>query len=238
MLKDPRVSISVSTVSSQPVSVWGAVNKPGVYQLTGPKTLIEVLSLAGGLRADAGSMLRITRESAYGDLNLPGKRIDLTQKYEVADVDLDDLMRAKIPTGNVMVEAHDVVTVPKADLIYVVGKVRRPGGFPIQAHEKLGLLQGLALAEGLDANAAPKHARILRWAGDGKDRVEIPVNIAKLLEGKGADLSLQANDVLFIPADTVKSVGMRAAEVALQLGTGPRDLSTLMKPLRRNPWLN
>ena len=219
-MKEPRVSVVMVGVSSQPVSVFGAVSKPGVYQLAGPKTLVEVLSMAGGLRPDAGSMLTITRDSAFGELNIPGKRVDMTKKYETADIDLDDLVRAKIPTGNIMIEAHDIISVPKADLVYVVGRVRRPGGFPILSHEKLSLLQGLALAEGLDAGASPKNARILRPADDGQKRVEIPVNISALLKGNTADVSLRANDVLFVPSNTMKTVGMRAAEVGLQLGTG------------------
>jgi len=219
-LKQPQVTVGVISLHSQPVSVLGAVNKPGVYQLEGHKDLVEALALAGGLRGDAGSTLRVTRQVAAGPLGIQSTRKHLSGKFEVAEVDLDNLLKAKNPELNVRVLPHDVLTVMKADLVYVIGDVRKPGGFTLAAHERLSLLQSLAMAEGLEKTAAPKRARILRTLGDAGERKEIPVDVAGIMSGKSSDVFLQANDVLFVPNNTARSIGMRTAEVALQLGTG------------------
>lgn len=219
-VKKPQVVVSVVSLHSQPISVLGAVNKPGIYQLEDYKDLVEVLSLAGGLRNDAGSTLRITRQTSIGPLPLTGVRNDLGGKFEVAEVDLDNLLKAKNPELNVRVLPHDVLTVSKADLVYVIGDVRKPGGYTLAAHERLSLLQSLAMAEGLERTAAPKRARILRETPDQGERKEIPVDLAGIMSGKRSDVYLQANDVLFVPNNAARSIGMRTAEVALQLGTG------------------
>ncbi len=219
-LKTPHVTVNIVSLHSQPISVLGAVNRPGVYQLEGGKDVAEALSLAGGLRPDAGSTLRITRQATAGALPIAGARTDLTGKFQVAEVDLDDLMKAKRPELNIMIRPRDILTVNKADLVYVIGDVRKPGGFTVAAHERLSLLQSLAMAEGLERTAAPKRARILRTEPDRTERKEIPVDIAGIMSGKRTDVYLQPNDVLFVPNNAARSVGMRTAEVALQLGTG------------------
>ena len=90
-VRNPKVSVHVIEYHSSPVSVLGEVNTPGVYQLSGPKHLLELISMAGGLRADAGSTVQITREVAAGPLDLPTARLDVTGKYRSVEVDLTSL---------------------------------------------------------------------------------------------------------------------------------------------------
>jgi polysaccharide export outer membrane protein len=220
IMNDPEVTVAVADFRSHPVSVLGAVKNPGVHQITGRKTLFEVLSLAGGLSPEAGYKIKITRSASAGSLPLPGAVTDAAGQFSVGELNVRDVMDAKNPTENIDVIPNDVITVPKADLIYVTGSVRRSGGFPLGEKEQISVLQALSLAEGLDRLAAPKSARILRQPSPGAERTEIPVNLNRILEGRANDVALRANDILFIPNNVAKSASLRALEAAIQTGTG------------------
>jgi polysaccharide export outer membrane protein len=129
-------------------------------------------------------------------------------------------MEAKNPGQNIVVLSNDVITVPKADMVYVVGAVHRSGGFPLLEKEQISVLQAVSLAEGLDKVASGKTARILRQSSPGAERTEVMVNVEKILAGRAQDVALQANDILFIPNSLAKSTGVRVLEAALQAGTG------------------
>lgn len=220
VLQHPTVTVFISEFRSQPVSILGAVRTPGVHQIRGSKTLFEVLSLAGGLSADAGSTIKITRRTAAGPLPLPGATADSSGQYVVAQVDVKSVMEARNPTENIQVLPDDVVSVPKADMVYVIGAVRRSGGFVLSEKEKISVLQALSLAEGLDRLAAPKDAKIMRTIASSENRQEIPVNLKEILAGKAGDISLRANDILFVPTSGAKTVLGRTLEAAIQMGTG------------------
>jgi len=219
-IQEPQVAVSVTQYRSQPVSVIGAVKQPGVHQLEGRKTLIEMLSLAGGLAPDAGYTVTITRRLEYGRIPLAGARDDETGRFSIAEVELNSIMEARNPQGNIEIRPYDVISVPRADLVYVIGQVKRSGGFALKEKEQLTVLQALALAEGLDRVSAPQAAKILRQPAEGGQRVEIAVNVKKILEGKAPDVPLQAQDILFIPASAAKAATLRAVEAAIQIGTG------------------
>ncbi len=219
-ITDPHVTVTLTESQSRPVSVLGAVNSPGVHQIVGPKHLLEAISLAGGLRPDAGTTARLTRQTQYGEIPLPNARVDLSGKFSVADIDLDSLMRGKNPEQNILIAPQDVIAITKADLVYVIGQVKKAGGFPIQAHERISILTAVALAEGMEPNAAPKNARILRETTDGPERKDIPVNLSRIMQGQAPDVPLVPNDIVVIPNNTARSVAMRSTEVAIALGTG------------------
>jgi polysaccharide export outer membrane protein len=219
-MKDPEVSISVADFRNHPVSVLGAVKNPGVYQVTGRKTLFEVLSLAGGLNPEASNQIKITRLASEGQLPLPNAVADPSGAFYIGELNVRNVMEGKSADENIDVRQNDVVTVPKAELIYVVGSVRRSGGFPLNEREHISVLQAVSLAEGLDKVAGAKHARILRQSAPGAERSEIPVNVEQILDGRAKDVSLQANDILFIPNSVAKSASLRAVEAIIQTGTG------------------
>jgi polysaccharide biosynthesis/export protein len=219
-VKDPEVLIAISDYQSQPVAVLGSVNSPGVSQLHGNKSLFEVLSTAGGLRTDAGDSIQITRRIEWGRIPLPGARDDVSGKFSVASVKVKGILQATDPAENIILKPGDVVSVPKADLVYCVGAVKRPGGFPLGQSESLSTLQVLSLAEGLDKNAAPDKARILRAVAGKTTRDEIPVNLKRLTAGQIIDLPLKSDDILFIPNSLAKSASSRTLEAIIQAATG------------------
>jgi len=220
IMQNPEVSVSVAEYRSHPVSVLGAVRNPGVYQVSGKKTLFEVLSLAGGLNPDAGNQVKITRLASAGRLPLPHVMTDSSGKFDIGELNVRNVVEGKSPAENIEVLPNDVISVPKAELVYVVGAVHRAGGFPLQEKSQISVLQAVSLAEGLDRVAGAKNARILRESTAGAERTELHVNVEQILAGRAQDVSLQANDILFIPVSAVKSVTIRAMEAAVQAGTG------------------
>ena len=220
-INSPQITLNLSENQNQTVSVLGSVNTPGIHPLPGPRRLLDVLSLAGGVKPDAGSRIILTRQMKWGSLPVTGAKVDPTGGFSTVSLSLDDLLNAAAPAENIYIRPGDVVSIPKADLIYVVGDVKKAGGFPLSSHPTISIIQALSLAEGLDHDASPKRARIIRPVpgGDGKPK-DIPVDLASILAGKGPDVPLLPNDVLFIPNSAVKSGSRRAAEAVLQAATG------------------
>jgi polysaccharide export outer membrane protein len=219
-VKHPQATIDVKELRSQPASVLGAVNQPGIHQVSGHKTLLEMISLAGGVRTDAGYSIRITRQVEWGCLPLPGSTMDASGRFSVAQVNLQDIMEAKVPEENIQILPHDVITVPKAELIYVTGAVKKSGGFILGEKQNMSVIQALSMAEGLGTTPDTKHAKILRVNPGSDHRTEIPVDLKTILQGKAQDVPLQGNDILFVPDSTGKKVALRAMEAAISTGTG------------------
>lgn len=219
-MHDPQVSLDIVEYGSQPVSVIGAVNSPGVVQLRGRKTLLEALSLAGGLRSDAGHAVKITRPIESGRLALADAEIDPSGKFSVAQVNLKDLMAATNPTENIVIQPRDVISVPTEEMIYVMGAVQKPGAFVLNDRATVSVLQALSMAEGLGPASMPKEAKILRLAGGQVERQEIAVDLKQVISGKKSDISLQANDILFVPTSGSKKVLGRVGEAVAQTVTG------------------
>jgi polysaccharide biosynthesis/export protein len=201
----PLISIEVVDYSSQPVSVLGAVTNSGIYQLRGNnRTVADVLAMAAGLQPQAGYSVRVTR-----------KRDGQTTSYN-----LRDILQGGSQHDAAKVEAYDVITVPRAELVYVVGDVRKPGGFTMGEKENASVLQALSLAEGPLGTASLGNCMVLRNEPGQTDRKKIKVDVKRILAGKAADPGLQADDILVIPSSTAKKVGIRTAEAALQTVSG------------------
>ncbi len=215
----PDVSVSVAEFRSQPVSVIGAVKNPGVQQVQGQKTLVEMLSLAGGLDSTtAGSTLNITRRLEWGPIPLPTAANDPTNQFSVAQVSVKSLLDAKNPEENILVKPYDVISIPKGETVYVIGEVIKPGSFILNNSEQVTVLQALSMASGADRMAQPQHARILRRVPGASSRTEIAVDLSKILDGKSPDVRMQAEDILFVPNSIPKRAAIRALEAAIQMG--------------------
>jgi polysaccharide export outer membrane protein len=246
-LKDPHVSIFVKEITSHSVSVLGAVKRPGVLQIRGPKRLVEILSMAEGLADDAGDSVLVIHQGIYDggaqglsstssageepQASTPSSGIELKQSGETGagqitatgraeEINVRTLLDANDLRSNVFVFPGDEVRVARAGIVYVVGEVRRPGGFPLKSNGNISVLQALALAEGLTRTSAKKQARIIRTDSVTGERQEIPINLSKVLSGRAADPTLQPRDILFVPNSATRSALYRGAESALSVGTG------------------
>jgi polysaccharide export outer membrane protein len=217
--KDPQVTVQVNDFRSQPVSVAGNVNNPGVVQLRGNRNLMEVVGQAGGLRADAGDSVLITRNLSEGSIPVAGAFTDPTGKYSVAHINIREIMSGKSPQTNILIKPHDVVNVPRARLVYVLGNVGRPGGYVLTDNESMSITQAIALAGGWAPNAKLGSSRILRADG-GAEREQIPADIKKIMENKAPDLQLRPDDILYVPNSISKVISARGLEAAIGIGTG------------------
>ena len=178
ILVNPIVKVTVVEYHSRPVSVMGAVRKPTVFQAMGAVTLLEALAHAEGLAEDAGTEILVTRERT------------------VAHIAVSKLIKDADPAANLALHGGEEIRVPPAGKIFVVGNVLKPGAFPVRDGNH-SVLRMVALSEGLQPYAA-KVAYVYRRDETGA-RKEIPIELAKILERKAADVPLEVDDVLYIP---------------------------------------
>jgi polysaccharide export outer membrane protein len=220
-VRNPHVLAGLVDVRSQPVYVMGEVNNPGMQVLQGTKTLFDVLAMAGGLKPDAGDVVRITRRNGEGPLNLPGSAQDPASATFTAEVDLREVTELRKPDVNIAVRPHDSIFIPRAKVVYVIGNVRKAGGFTLSHKRSMTALEALSNAEGLSQNAAAKSARIVRrGATTDAPRQDIPINLKALLAGKTKDVELLPNDVLYVPDNGARRTSGRVLETALSTISG------------------
>jgi polysaccharide biosynthesis/export protein len=244
-MKDPHVGVFVQELQSQGVSVVGAVKMPGIFQIRGTKTVIEVLSMAQGLTDDAGDTVLILHSASYAESphspspdvarggigSAPPRRLMLVKSDspqsqarekngEIETINLKKLLESSDSALNVPVRPGDVVKVPRAGIVYVLGEVQKPGGFVLQNNENISVLQALALAEGPTHTSAISRARIIRMDTSTGKRIEIPMNLGKIFSGKAPDTLLQPKDIVFVPNSAAKNVFYKGSQAALQTAAG------------------
>lgn len=220
---DPDIAVSITAFHDEPVSILGAVGTPGVHSIHGQTTLLDVLSASGGVRGDAGGLVKVSRDSSlYGAIPYPTAH-PVGAKTSLVELDLKSLMNGSNAAENITIQPHDVVSVPPAELVYVIGNVKKAGGIPLGGKPDLTVLQAISLAEGLDKAAAANKTRILRRESDtapNTARLDIPVDLAAMLKGKAPDVLLRPNDILYVPSSTSKIVTQRTIEAAIAVTTG------------------
>jgi len=135
-------------------------------------------------------------------------------------VNLNDLMETGDTKNNIVLQAGDVVTVPHAGIVYVLGAVTRPGGFVLaNDRAQMSTLKVLALAGGFNRTAKTDRAVIIRRDSQGQQH-EVAVDLKKVLNRKAEDLQLQPSDILYVPDSGAKQAILRAAEFGVALGSG------------------
>ena len=185
-LKRPQVIVTVKEYRSKGVSVLGAVQKPGAYQLVGGRTtLLEVLSMAEGVNLDEGSKSLIL------------VRTDERGETRSMTIDVDRLLKEGDTSLNMILQPNDAIYVAKAETIALYGEVQRPGTYPLESRE-MAVLEALSKAGGLTKFAAPNRSRIIRVV-DGKEK-SIQVRVGDIIKGEQTrDVMLQPGDILVVP---------------------------------------
>lgn len=222
LLQNPQVTVFVKQFHARPVSIVGAVERPGMYQITGPRSLIEMLSMAGGLSTQGtvspGKTVYITRPEGFANLKMvPG-----IQKVgpDKVGINIKDLLYTQAKGLNIQIQPHDIIAVSKADIIYVAGNgVRKPGGFVLRDRNSITVIQALAMAEGLAPNAARHNARIIHTQANGS-HIDIPINLEKVIKNKAPDPSLAANDILYVPSSRSKAAMKKTTQAIIQTLSG------------------
>lgn len=198
-VRNPHVTIFLDESTTQGVSILGDVAKPGIYPVLGERKLYDLISTAGGFTATAGRTVSIIRHGQ----NEP---IKVTLARNLAD----DLQ------GNIEILPGDTINVPRAPVIYVVGDVGRPSGLLVD-NGTLTVLQAIALAGGTNHTAKLNSVRIVRKSAAGMTETLVPLK--KMLEAKAPDVTLQADDILFVPISGARVLAGRSFEAAMSLAT-------------------
>ncbi len=203
-LQDPHVSIFIKEYHNQRISMMGAVTKPGVYDVTGEKTVLDLLSLAGGIRDDAGKMLFLIRPpSMDGDGSKKGKEPE-AESAKTFTAELEELLIKGDLSLNFTLEHGDVINIPPAGKVFVGGLVQRPGGFTMD--KAMTLSQAIAVAGGMSTKADGTETRIFRYSGRGDQKEVLTFNAYAIEKGQTSDPYLQENDVIFVPRSGTKTV--------------------------------
>jgi polysaccharide export outer membrane protein len=225
IVSHPRVTVTLKEPRVHSITIAGAVKQPQIYSTSGTTTLVDALSQAGGLADDASTTATVTRgELALRALKQSGACDAAGGQPQCApsfSVDLKQLMEAGDPALNVQMYPGDRVDVQHAGIVYVIGAVNRPGGFPLKTgQDDMTLIWALALAQDFTPTASKSKAMIIRKNPAEKNgRVEIPVNLKQVLAGKNDDLKLQANDILYVMDSTAKRALHRGTDAAVQAAT-------------------
>lgn len=205
-IRQPEVSVQITDTQSHGVSVIGAVKKPGVVQIRGTKTLLEVISLAEGITDDVGEDIVVVHPIDSKDADAgPSKTIKVKSLYQAGDA-----------SANVAINPGDVIKVQQAPMVYVVGEVKEPGAFPVRGGDRLTVLRALALGKGLAPTASKDAAVILRGGAAG-GQTEVPIRLSQILKSKQPDVELQPNDVLFVPVNGGKAVARGALDALTRI---------------------
>ena len=186
-VRDPQVTVFVREYESKKIAVTGAVKRPGTFEMLGRKTLLEMISMAGGLDADLGKEIIVFRQSE----DRPTERIAL---------DLEQLVYRADPALNLVLEPNDIVYVPAVEKvrIFVSGAVRNPDVYEVPRSEPVTVLKAVTLAGGPTIRAAEKKVQILRSDAAG-GRVVLSVDLRKVKRGKAEDPLLREGDIVLVP---------------------------------------
>lgn len=182
-VNNANVSVTIKEYKSRQVSVLGAIRTPGAYYIVSPRTLLQLISEAGGLTAEAGSKCYIFRQGS-----------------SKVEIDLLDLMNNGNQNLNVPILPGDVVNIPAETkiVVYVLGAVRSPGAIEMTTSMPITLLAAIARAGGPLEQASQSNIQIKRRGASGAETV-IKANLKDIIKGKAQDIKLNPGDVINVP---------------------------------------
>lgn len=181
----PEVSVFVAEYHSQEVSVTGAVNRPAVHSLTRPRSVLELVSMSGGLSEQAG-----------GKLYVHTKADNAAQRLII---DLDEVL-SDPDNGNlaILLSGGDSVFVPEAGAIFVEGAVNSPGSYPLR--RGAGILEAIAMARGTRSDARESDIQVFTSNVNG-ERTVVAVSLDRIRANDGPNYELQDGDIVVVPSN-------------------------------------
>jgi len=208
-LRNPQITVAVKEFTHKRVAVTGAVTKPGYYDIIGPRSLLEVLAMGGGIaneptRAQAGDVVHVIRSqrSAGGaKTQTAGPTQPFSPQTNTTVINLRQLVSGQAPELNLMIQAGDVVYVPFAGNAYVLGGVKKPGNIPVK--QNLTVSQAIAMAGGVDPLFGTYDITVMRFDNQGKP-LSIQTNLKSIANKRDTDIPVQDNDVILVKVGEVK----------------------------------
>jgi len=201
---NPHVEVFVKEFQSQPVAVMGAVRGPAQFKLQRQVRLLELLTFAGGPAANAGQSVQIVHGGASSLCDKSGDTAtNDTESSALVSYDLAETLRGK-PEANPFVRPGDIVQIPEADQVYVLGNVLKPSAIPLS--EPLTVSRAIAIAGGTAPSTKKDKVRIIRQVQGSTAKKEILVDLTAIEKNKAEDVALLANDVVDVPISGTKSL--------------------------------
>jgi polysaccharide biosynthesis/export protein len=197
-IHNPQIGVLLKEFR-QRVSVIGAVQKPGAVELTGPKTVIEILAIAGGVNDKAGNQVHLYRHGGNGRETHVIDLAVLANSVGLIDANNSGMI-------NMPVQPGDMINIPEAGMFFVDGAVRKPGSYPLG--RRYSLTQAIATAGGVDNELNSNDISILRRQGPGELQT-IALNLSNVMSGNVADPQIQPDDVIVVPTSTAKFIVKR-----------------------------
>jgi polysaccharide export outer membrane protein len=175
-LLDPQVNVFVEEFRSQKAIIMGQIKLPGLYEMSGPTTLAELISKAGGVTADAGDTATVKRQP-----ETPGA------EEALLSVNLKELLEKRNPNVNFNVRDGDSVFIPKAGVFYVTGQVKKPDAYKYE--EGTSVIKAITMAGGFTELASERRIKIIRKSGEQE----------KVLEKVPLHAPVMPDDVIVVP---------------------------------------
>jgi polysaccharide export outer membrane protein len=195
-VREPVVSVFVREYRSQQISVLGSVKEPRVYYATGQKYLLDMLSQAGGLTQEAGSVCIIQRATRTGAGD--------EEFVEKIVIDLDELLINGRADLNIPMFAGDIVQVPKSGIFFVDGAVRSPGEYQLKG-KSTTFSQAISMAKGLDYSARQSDIKIYRDNGSAEREI-ITIDYDAVLAGQSPDIPIREKDIIIVGTSGFKKL--------------------------------
>jgi polysaccharide export outer membrane protein len=197
IMMHPQVEVTIDEHEGGEVAIMGQVKDPGSYEIAAPMPILKVLALAGGLNDLADRHVTVEHH------NGPATK----QVYFLSNDSKEAL------DGSFTVYPGDTVLVPKAGLVYILGDVAKPGGYPIGTNDsKLTIMQALSLAGSPNKTALLGKAKLIRHTASGDE--DVPIKLVAIQEGKQPDIALLPDDKLFIPFSWMKNIALSGSSIA------------------------
>jgi polysaccharide export outer membrane protein len=201
---DPHVDVFVKEFQSQPVAVIGAVHGAAQFKMQRQVKLLELISLAGGPTDSAGQTIQIVHAGGGPICKQSGDSgTDTADSSAFVTYKLNDTLHG-LPEANPFVQPGDIVSVPLADQVYVLGNVLKPSAIPLK--EPLTVSHAIAIAGGTAPSTKKDKIRILRQLPGSTQKKEIFVDLTAIERNKAEDVALLPNDVVDVPISGTKSI--------------------------------
>jgi polysaccharide export outer membrane protein len=217
-IRNPTVIITPTAFRSAPVFFVGLFVKPGIYGLQGKRSLVEMLVQVGGLAPNASRHIRLTRRAEYGVIPLPGAIEDPEKKISTVEISMGSLRENVNPAEDIILQPFDVITVDRAEQIYINGEVFKTLAIDLGERDSISLLQALTQAGGLTRDAKRAKVRILRPILNSTRRAEIEIDVNDIYTGKANDFPLLPNDVLYVPRSIKRVVWTTVGQLIISNG--------------------
>jgi polysaccharide export outer membrane protein len=176
-----------------------------------------MLATVGNILPNASRHITITRHEEYGPIPLPGAIVDPEKKISTVEISLGSLRQNISPAENILLQPYDVVSVGRAEMVYMNGEITRIGGIELGERESISVMQALSQSGGFSPSAKKEKVRILRPIEGTNRRAVIYINAKALFDGKGLDVPLLPGDIVYIPRSYTRQFWQTFSSVALPM---------------------